>query len=237
MFMKVVVVLPAYNCASTLKKTLDDIPAGVVDDIILVDDFSQDNTIPLAKTLGIKHIYEHSENLGYGANQKTCYDKALSLDADVIIMLHPDYQYDPKLIPIIIEKFREGTEILFASRLSHGFQAVKLGMPFYKFVSNRFLTIFQNFCLSQNFSEYHTGYRAFSKQVLKNLDYHSFSNDFIFDNEFAVNAIYKGYKIDEIYCPAKYEPQSSSINFRRSLKYGLGVVWLSIKFGLKRFFS
>lgn len=233
---KVVVVLPAYNCEKTLKNTLDDIPNDLVNDILLVDDFSIDRTIEKANSLGIKHIYAHSKNLGYGANQKTCYDKALELGADIIIMLHPDYQYDPKLIPQILSKFETGSDIVFASRLQKGYEAVKLGMPLYKFISNRILTIFQNFCLSKHLSEYHTGYRAFSRKALLKIDYHSFSNDFIFDNQMAISAISNGFEIDEIYCPAKYESQSSSINFRRSLKYGVGVVSLSIKYGIKRIF-
>lgn len=233
---KVVVVLPAYNCEDTLKYTIDDIPKDLVHEILLVDDGSRDGTIKKANSLGIKHIYAHSQNMGYGANQKTCYDRALEMGADIIIMLHPDYQYDPKLIPEILSKFKTGSEIVFASRLQKGFEAVKFGMPLYKYIANKILTSFQNLCLGQNLSEYHTGYRAYSKKFLSSIDYHSFSNDFIFDNEIAVSAIYNRYNIDEIYCPAKYEAQSSSINFRRSLKYGLGVVLLTMKFCLKKYF-
>ena len=226
---KVIVVLPAYNCARTLKMTLSDIPVGYVDDIILVDDCSNDNTVNLAHSLGLKHIYTHNANKGYGANQKTCYDNALALGGDIIIMLHPDYQYDPKLIPSILDKFSSGAKIVFASRMQKGFQAVRLGMPLYKFISNRFLTTFQNFCLRQNLTEYHTGYRAFSADVLRTINYNEFSNDFIFDNQIAIAAIEKGFTINEIYCPAKYEARSSSINFFRSVKYGLGVLYLSLK--------
>ncbi len=231
---KVVVVLPAFNCSKTLKKTLSDIPNGFVDDIILGDDCSNDNTVQLARNLGIKYVFTHNTNQGYGANQKTCYDNALAIGGDIVIMLHPDYQYDPKLIPEIILKFSNGSKVVFASRLKKGFEAVRLGMPLYKFISNRFLTVFQNLCLHQHLSEYHTGYRAFSSEVLKKINYRQFSNDFIFDNQIAIAAVENGYNIDEIYCPAKYEAESSSINFRRSLKYGLGVVCLSLKYALKR---
>ena len=231
---KVIVVLPAYNCESTLTNTLSDIPTDLVDEIILVDDFSRDNTVKLAQSLGLKHIFSHEKNKGYGANQKTCYDNAISLGGDIIIMLHPDYQYDPKLITEILTKFKQGSKVVFASRLQNGFQAVRLGMPLYKYISNRVLTKIQNFCLRQNLSEYHTGYRAYSSDVLKQIDYHKFSDDFIFDNQIAIAIIQNGYKIDEIYCPAKYEPSSSSINFERSLKYGCGVLLLSIKYLLNK---
>lgn len=231
---KVIVVLPAYNCARTLKMTLSDIPEGSVDEIILVDDFSNDNTVDLAHSLGLKHIYTHNANKGYGANQKTCYDNAIALGGDIIIMLHPDYQYDPKLIPSILDKFSTGAKIVFASRMQRGLQAIRLGMPLYKFISNRILTAFQNFCLRQNLAEYHTGYRAFSSEVLRKINYHDFSDDFIFDNQIAIAAIENGFSIEEIYCPAKYEAQSSSINFSRSVKYGLGVVFLSIRHLCKR---
>lgn len=231
---KVIVVLPAYNCETTLTSTLSDIPTDCVDEIILVDDFSKDNTVKLARTLGLKHIFAHTQNMGYGANQKTCYDNALSLGGSIIIMLHPDYQYDPKLIPQILSKFRAGAKVVFASRLQKGFQAVKLGMPFYKYISNRLLTKFQNLCLCQRLSEYHTGYRAFSSEILNKINYHNFSDDFIFDNQIAVEIIRLGYNIEEIYCPAKYEASSSSINFKRSVKYGIGVVILSIKYVISK---
>lgn len=226
---KVIVVLPAFNCEDTLTKTLSDIPKDYIDEIILVDDCSKDNTVDLAHTLGIKYIFAHSCNKGYGANQKTCYDNAISLGGDIIIMLHPDYQYDPKLIPQILNKFKEGAKVVFASRLKEGIQAVNLGMPIYKYISNRFLTKFQNFCLCQNLSEYHTGYRAFSAEILNRINYHNFSDDFIFDNQIAVEIIRLGYNIEEVYCPAKYDASSSSINFKRSVKYGLGVLLLTFK--------
>ena len=231
---KVIVVLPAYNCERTLRLTLLDIPRNYVDEIILVDDCSKDNTVDLAKSLGLNNVFSHNTNRGYGANQKTCYDKALTLGATIIIMLHPDYQYDPKLIPDILSKFENGAKIVFASRMQKGFEAINLGMPIYKFLCNRILTVFQNLCFKQDLSEYHTGYRAFSSEVLNNIDYHLFSDDFIFDNQIVIAALEKGYNIDEIYCPAKYEEESSSINFKRSLKYGLGVVYYSLRHLTKR---
>lgn len=178
--MKIVVVLPAYNCAKSLKKTISEIPQDVVNEIVLVDDFSSDDTIEVAKECCIRHIIKHDRNLGYGANQKTCYDTALILDADIIVMLHPDYQYDPKLITAIIEKILQGADIVLASRMMKGLEAVKNGMPLYKYLCNRVLTKFQNFCFKKHLSEYHTGYRAYRKDVLKSIMYHDFSNDFIF---------------------------------------------------------
>ena len=231
--MKTVVVLPAYNCAQTLAKTLEDIPMEWVDEIVLVDDCSSDNTCDVARELGVKHIIKHSRNLGYGANQKTCYDCALSMNADVIIMLHPDYQYTPTLIPEILERITKGSQIVFASRMIKGLEAVRNGMPLYKYVSNRILTIFQNLLLHKHHSEYHTGYRAYTNIVLRTIDYHKLSNDFIFDNQFILQSFNCGFEIDEIYCPAKYEKSSSSINFKRSLKYGLLVLWYSIVYKFK----
>ena len=229
--MKIIVVLPAYNCAKTLKKTISEIPE-MVNEIVLVDDFSNDGTYHLAFDLGLKHVMRHNANFGYGANQKTCYDYALSLHADIIIMLHPDYQYDPKLIPYIVNKINNGAQIVFASRLLHGVQAVKNGMPIYKYISNRILTFFQNICFKKHLSEYHTGYRAYTKDVLARIDYHKLSNDFIFDNQMIIEAFKCGYNIEEIYCPAKYDSLSSSINFFRSLNYGIKVLINTIKYKL-----
>lgn len=228
--MKVVVVLPAYNCAKTLAQTISDIPMNVVDDIILVDDYSTDDTCNVAEQLGIKHIVKHKNNLGYGANQKTCYDYAISLKADVIIMLHPDYQYDPRLIPDIVQKIASGSNIVFASRMLNGYEAVRNGMPIYKYLSNRILTIFQNIFFGKKLSEYHTGYRAYRNVVLSSINYHELSDDFIFDNQIILESFSKEFEIDEIYCPAKYEDTSSSINFIRSIKYGLGVVFYTLKY-------
>ena len=228
--MKTIVVLPAYNCAETLENTISDIPMELVDEIVLVDDFSNDDTYEVAKGLGLKHIVRHHKNLGYGANQKTCYDYALSLNADVIIMLHPDYQYKPQLISEIVSKFYNGADIVFASRMLNGFEAVKNGMPLYKYISNKMLTKFQNILLKKKHSEYHTGYRAYRNIVLKTIDYQKLSNDFIFDNQFIIESFKKGFNIEEIYCPAKYEESSSSINIMRSIKYGLGVIYYTLKF-------
>jgi glycosyltransferase involved in cell wall biosynthesis len=224
----VIVVLPAYNCENTLEKTLTSIPKCSVDNIILVDDFSTDHTIEIANKLGIKNIYRHAFNKGYGANQKTCYDKALEAGANLVIMLHPDYQYDPKLIPKMIQKITEGADIVFASRMKRGKEALKFGMPFYKYIANRLLTAFQNKLFRLQLSEYHTGYRAYRREVLEEINYKHLSDDFIFDNQITLEFIQKQFKIEEIYCPAKYMSESSSINLRRSIKYGLGVIYYSI---------
>ena len=231
--MKVVVVLPAYNCAKSLKKTISEIPQDVVNEIVLVDDFSSDDTLGVAEECCIKHIIKHDRNLGYGANQKTCYDTALMLDADIIVMLHPDYQYDPKLIALIIDKILHGADSVLASRMMKGFEAVRNGMPLYKYLCNRILTKFQNLCFKKHLSEYHTGYRAYKRNVLMSIKYHDFSNDFIFDNQIIIEAFSKGYKIQEIYCPARYDNLSSSIKILRSAKYGCQVVYYTIKQILK----
>ena len=231
--MKVVVVLPAYNCAKSLKKTISEIPNEIVDEIVLVDDFSSDDTLKIAKECRVEHIVKHNKNLGYGANQKTCYDKALELNADIVIMLHPDYQYDPRLITSLIGKIEQGADIVLASRMMKGFEAVRNGMPLYKYYCNRILTKFQNFCFQKHLSEYHTGYRAYRKNVLVSIKYHDFSNDFIFDNQIIIAAFSKGYEIQEIYCPARYDNLSSSIKLLRSTKYGFQIVYYTIKQLLK----
>lgn len=227
--LKTIVVLPAYNCSKTLELTINAIPKGCVSDIILVDDYSSDSTLDVASKIGIKHMYKHNRNKGYGANQKTCYNVALDLKADYIIMLHPDYQYDPQLIPLIIEKLENGADVIIGSRMKQGREAIRLGMPLYKYFSNRFLTAFQNLFLNQNLSEYHTGYRAYTKKVLKTINYNIFSDDFIFDNQMMIAIIKNKFIIDEVYCPAKYSADSSSINFKRSVKYGIGVIYHTIK--------
>ncbi len=231
---KIVVVLPAYNAEKTLEKTFLEIPFPLVDEVVLVDDYSRDNTIQLAEKIGISHRIRHDQNKGYGGNQKTCYDKAMALNADIVVMLHPDYQYTPKLIEAMVSIIgNELYPVVFASRIL-GKGALKGGMPMYKYIANRFLTLLQNILLGQKLSEYHTGYRAFSKEVLTNIDYHKNSNDFIFDNEMIAQIFAKGYEIGEVTCPTKYFKEASSINLSRSITYGLGVVTVSLKYFLDR---
>ncbi len=231
---KIVIVLPAYNAAKTLATTYSEIPFDIVDDVILVDDHSRDNTVEVGGTLGIKHITRHESNLGYGGNQKTCYNKALELGADIVIMLHPDYQYTPKLIHSMAYLIANDVyPVVIGSRIL-GKGSLKGGMPKYKYVANRFLTFFQNVVINQKLSEYHTGYRGFSAKVLRTIDYNSNSNDFIFDNEMLTQIFFHNYEVAEITCPTKYFSEASSINFRRSVRYGLGVISTSIKYRLNR---
>jgi glycosyltransferase involved in cell wall biosynthesis len=225
---KVIVVMPAYRAALTLERTYREIPLDLVDDIILVDDASPDNTVEVARNLGIRHVIRHDKNKGYGGNQKTCYAKAVELGADIVVMLHPDYQYTPLLLPAMISIIGNGLyPVVFASRIL-GKGALKGGMPMYKYVANRFLTLTQNVLMNQKLSEYHTGYRAFSGEVLRSLDFTHNSDDFIFDNEMIAQIFYKGYEIGEVTCPTKYFDEASSINFRRSSIYGLGVLRTSV---------
>lgn len=231
---KIVVILPAYNAEKTLAKTFSEIPFDIVDDVILTDDFSSDHTISVAKKLGIKHIIEHSKNMGYGANQKSCYQKALEIDTDIIVMLHPDYQYNPKLIPAMCSLIANDVfKVVLGSRIL-GKSALKGGMPVYKYISNRLLTFVQNILMGQKLSEYHTGYRCFSAEVLKNIPFQKNSNDFIFDNQLLAQICYQGIAIGEISCPANYEKDSSSINFSKSVKYGLGVLGVSMQYFLQK---
>ncbi len=224
---KIVVVLPAYNAALTLKKTYDEIPFDIVDDVVLVDDCSKDNTVEIAKQIGIKHVIQHEKNKGYGGNQKSCYDKALELNADIVIMLHPDYQYTPMLIPSMANIIGNDLyEVVLGSRIL-GKGALKGGMPLYKYIFNRFLTFAENVLLNQKLSEYHTGYRAFSKKILEKINYHANSNDFVFDNQMLSQIVFAGFEIAEVTCPTKYFKEASSINFSRSTKYGLGVLGVS----------
>lgn len=221
------VVLPAYNAELTLERTHQEIPFDIVDELILVDDHSPDNTYEIATKLGIKHVIRHEENKGYGGNQKTCYNKALEIGADIVIMLHPDYQYTPKLIQSMAYLIaNEVYPVVLGSRIL-GKGALKGGMPKYKYISNRFLTLAQNLLISQKLSEYHSGYRAFSADVLKSINYMANSDDFIFDNQMLSQIFYQGYDIAEITCPTLYFEEASSINFSRSLKYGLGVLGVS----------
>jgi glycosyltransferase involved in cell wall biosynthesis len=230
---KIVVIMPAYNAEKTLEKTYREIPFEFVDDVILVDDASQDRTPEVARKMGIRTII-HETNLGYGANQKTCYRAALELGADIVIMVHPDYQYTPKLIPALASMIAYGEfDVALGSRIL-GVGALKGGMPLYKYISNRFLTLFENLLLNHKLSEYHTGYRAFSREVLERLPLEKNSNDFVFDNQMLAQLIWLGYRIGEVSCPTKYFPEASSINLRRSFIYGLGVLKTSIQFRLQK---
>jgi glycosyltransferase involved in cell wall biosynthesis len=231
---KVVVVLPAYNAALTMAKTIAEIPMDVVDDLVLVDDNSTDNSIEVAQDLGIKHIIRHQKNRGYGGNQKSCYDKALELNADIIVMLHPDYQYTPKLLLAMVSVIGNDLyKVVFGSRIL-GKGALKGGMPLYKYFANRFLTLFQNTMMNQKLSEYHTGYRAYHKDVLEKINYNQNSDDFIFDNEMVAEIFYNGFEIAEITCPTKYFEEASSINLNRSITYGLGVLKVSVLYFLTK---
>ena len=231
---KIVVVLPAYNAANTIEKTISEIPADIVDEIVLVDDKSSDNTIEVARKIGIQHIIQHTINKGYGGNQKSCYHKALELNADIIIMLHPDYQYTPKLLLAMISVIGNDLyKVVFASRIL-GKGALKGGMPMYKYISNRFLTFFQNLLMNQKLSEYHTGYRAYHRDVLETINFDQNSDDFIFDNEMVAQIFYNNFEIAEITCPTKYFKEASSINLKRSITYGLGVLKVSMLYFLTK---
>lgn len=225
---KLVIVLPAYNAALTLKKTYDEIPFDIVDEVILVDDYSKDNTSEVAKEIGINHIIRHEKNLGYGGNQKSCYNKALEIGADIVIMLHPDYQYTPKLIHSMAYLIANDVfPVVLGSRIL-GKGALKGGMPLYKYLFNRMLTFIENILIDQKLSEYHTGYRAFSKEVLQTINYEINSDDFVFDNEMLSQIVYANFDVAEITCPTLYFPEASSINFKRSSKYGLEVLRVSV---------
>ena len=231
---KITVVLPAYNASKTLLKTYNEIPFDIVDEIILVDDNSKDDTVETALKIGIKHIIKHEYNLGYGGNQKTCYNKALEINSDIIIMLHPDYQYTPKLIHSMSYLIANDVySVVIGSRIL-GKGALKGGMPYYKYFFNRILTLVQNVLMNQKLSEYHTGFRAFSREVLESINYAENSNDFVFDNEMLAQICFKNYDIAEITCPTKYFKEASSINFKRSVKYGFGVLKTSLKYFLTK---
>ena len=225
---KIVVVLPAYNAENSLEKTYNEIPFDIVDDVILVDDSSSDNTLEKAQSIGIKNIIKHGKNIGYGGAQKTCYNNALKSNADIVVMLHPDYQYTPKLIHSMCYLIANDVyPVVLGSRIL-GKGALKGGMPYYKYFFNRILTLLQNILIGQKLSEYHTGYRAFSRFVLESINYNENSDDFVFDNQMLSQIFYKGYEIAEITCPTKYSSESSSINFKRSAIYGIGVIKTSI---------
>lgn len=231
---KVVVVLPAYNAALTLEKTYREIPFDLVDEVILCDDASKDNTVQLAKDLGIQHVIAHEQNKGYGGNQKSLYNKALAIGADIVIMLHPDYQYTPKLIPSMVNIIGDDLyPVVLGSRIL-GKGALKGGMPLYKYIANRFLTLTQNILVSYKLSEYHTGYRSFSREVLETINFNANDDDFVFDNEMLSQIIYAGFDIGEVTCPTKYFEEASSINLKRSIKYGLGVLRVSLQHRLHK---
>jgi glycosyltransferase involved in cell wall biosynthesis len=239
---KIVIVMPAYNAQATLEQTYHEVPLagdtrhehGIVDEIILVDDASRDNTFDEAQRLGIHHVIRHERNRGYGGNQKTCYAKALAIGADIVIMLHPDYQYTPKLIPSMAYLIaNEVYPVVLGSRIL-GKGALRGGMPMYKYIANRALTLAQNILIGQKLSEYHTGYRAFSREALLAIDFEQNSDDFVFDNEMLSQLVFAGFEIAEVTCPTKYFDEASSINFRRSVTYGLGVLRVSFKHFLQR---
>jgi glycosyltransferase involved in cell wall biosynthesis len=231
---KIAVVLPAFNAARTLSRTFHEIPLDIVDFVILTDDRSSDNTVEIARELNIKHIILHENNLGYGANQKSCYNKALGLGADIIVMLHPDYQYTPKLIHSMCYLIANGLyQVVLGSRIL-GKGAIKGKMPFYRYFFNRILTFIQNILMNEKLSEYHSGYRAYSREILGQIDFNSNSDDFVFDNQILAQIIYRGYNVAEISCPTMYFEEASSINFRRSIIYGFGVLGTSIKYFLDK---
>lgn len=231
---KLVIVLPAYNAALTLEKTYNEIPFDIVDEVVLVDDASKDDTVTKGKELGIKHIIRHEKNRGYGGNQKTCYNKALELGADIIVMLHPDYQYTPKLITAMASIIaNEVYPVVYGSRIL-GKGALKGGMPMYKYIFNRCLTLAQNILISQKLSEYHTGYRAFSSDIFKKIDIEANSDDFVYDNQMTAQIFMAGFDIAEVTCPTKYFDEASSINFRRSSIYGMGVLLTSLQYRLQK---
>jgi glycosyltransferase involved in cell wall biosynthesis len=231
---KIIVVMPAYKAEKTLEITYSEIPFDIVDDVVLVDDASPDGTSEKARELGIKHIIRHETNKGYGGNQKSCYKKALELGGDIVIMLHPDYQYTPQLLQSISYIIANDVyPVVYASRIL-GKGALKGGMPMYKYIANRFLTLFQNILIGQKLSEYHTGYRAFSREVIESINVESNSDDFVFDNEMTAQVFFAGYEIGEVTCPTKYFDDASSINFSRSVTYGLGVLRVSLQFRLQK---
>ncbi len=229
---KVVVVMPAYNAASTIERTFKSIPEDTVDEFILVDDCSTDNTADVARSLGI-NVIRHEQNKGYGGNQKTCYDTALKTGADVIVMIHPDYQYDGRITPAVVSLLKTGTvDVILGSRIRSRRETLEGGMPIYKYLSNRILTIFENVMLGQNAGDLHTGFRAYAREVLETINYHSNSDDFVFDSEFLAQSVFHGFRIGDVPIPTRYFDEASSINFRRSTKYGIQTVLVMLKFKL-----
>jgi glycosyltransferase involved in cell wall biosynthesis len=237
---KIIVVMPAFNAESTLEKTCQDIPRTIVDEIILTDDASTDRTFEIAQELGIT-VNRHEKNMGYGANQKTCYDDALSRGADVVVMIHPDYQYDPRLIYFAVGfVINDICDVILGSRIRTRRETLECGMPLYKYISNRFLTIIENLVLGQNLGDFHSGFRIYKRKVLETIPYCSNSNDFVFDTEFLAQAVFFNFRLGDIPVPTRYFPEASSINFKRSLKYGIQTIWVMLKFifqkmGIARF--
>jgi len=232
---KVIIVMPAYNAATTLEKTVRDIPEGLADEIILVDDASKDDTVSVARRLGLNVIL-HNNNRGYGANQKTCYDEALRREADIIIMIHPDYQYDGSLAPLFVELIKKGVcDIVLGSRVRTRKECLRSGMPLYKYAANRCLTLLENLAAGENLAEWHTGYRAYSRVVLETIPYHCNSNGFVFDSQILFQAAYFGFRIGDLPVPCRYMSEASSINLRRSIFYGLGTLKTALQYILQKF--
>ena len=231
---KIIAVMPAYNAAATLEKTINDIPEGGVDEIILVDDCSSDNTVELAESLGLT-VIRHEKNTGYGGNQKTCYTKALELGADIVVMIHPDYQYDSRVIPVAAELIRlNNCDVILGSRIRTRAEALQGGMPTWKYIANRFLTITENIALGQNIGDFHSGFRAYRREVLETIAWRNNSDDFVFDTQFLAQAVDAGFRLADIPVPVRYFAEASSINFRRSTRYGLLTLWVMFLFWLKR---
>lgn len=231
---KVIAVMPAYNAGTTLEKTYRDIPPGSVDEVIVVDDASRDNTVEIARALGLPVIV-HPRNRGYGANQKTCYDEALRRGADIVVMIHPDYQYDSRLTSLLTGFIEAGVcDVILGSRIRTRREALGSGMPVYKYIANRVLTLVENVVLGQNLGECHSGFRAYSRRVLETIPYHANSDDFVFDSQFLVQAVHFGFRLGDVPVPVRYMPEASSINFRRSVTYGLGTLWTLVRYLLHR---
>lgn len=231
---KIIVVLPAYNAAKTLEKTVKDIPTGTTDEIILVDDASTDDTVNIAERLGVT-VIKHNKNQGYGANQKTCYDEALRRSADIVIMIHPDYQYDSRIAPIFTELIKKDVcDIVLGSRVRTRKECLSSGMPLYKYLGNRFLTIVENMVTGQNLSEWHTGYRAYTRKVLETIPYHNNSNGFVFDAQFLIQAAYFEFRIGDLPVPCRYSDKASSISLQRSITYGVGTLTTLLKYVLQK---